>query len=463
MTRSKTHGPTASTFARWTAFLVCLVAGAMVSAKSQEPATLTPIEPIPTVTAIDPTKTVADSAANTSKDSSPQLTYRIPKHEERYLLGPGDTVLITVFRYPELSRAVRIEGDGTIRLPLIHSDIQASCLTTDKLAAEVAKRYLEYLKDPQVDVSIRDYSSEPVAVVGAVNKPGSFALQRRVRLREILAFAGGPSPAAGRLVQIMHDEGPSGSACQATPSVTAKESLSPSAVSAASPTATNDPRNGAASAAPGSGSENNSTASANSTNASRETGITSTPSASSGNPTDKKNPEAPASRPAEATASTGKPDTDPGAAPPTTAAPGITYVDLVELMQGGATDPYIRPGDIINIPEASSAFVIGDVNHPTVVPLNRQIMLSRAIALAGGPTPEAKSSKVRIVRYINGKGGNTEIVVNLKDIYSNKREDIALRPGDIVQVPGSTAKSIMKSILWLGSWWGVYNAYSILH
>lgn len=137
-------------------------------------------------------------------------------------------------------------------------------------------------------------------------------------------------------------------------------------------------------------------------------------------------------------------------------------MDLVELMSGGATDPFIRPGDIINIPEASSAFVIGDVNRPTVVPLDKQIMLSRAIALAGGPTSNAKTSKIRIVRYIDGKGGNSQIMVNLKDIYANKREDIALRPGDIVDVPGSTTKSIMKSIMWLGAWWGVYNAYNII-
>ena len=462
MTRPKTHGLTASPCCgRWTAFLVCSVVCAMISPRAQEPAATTPIEPIPTAMAVDATpKATADLDANT-KDSTPHLTYRIPKGEERYLLGPGDTVLITVFRYPELSRPVRVEADGTIRLPLIHSDIQASCLTTEQLAVEVEKHYLEYLKDPQVDVSIRDYSSEPVAVVGAVNKPGSFALQRRARLREILAFAGGPSPAAGRLVQIMHDD-PSGSACQLTPGDTSKESLSPPALPAASAAGINGPTNGAAPVTLGSASENP-TASANSTNASAQTGITS-PSADSGSlPANKENLETPASRSAEATTSTGKPDAAPGATTPAPAAPGITYVDLVELMQGGGADPYIRPGDIINIPEASSAFVIGDVYRPTVVPLNKQIMLSRAIALAGGPTPDAKSSKVRIVRYINGRGGNTEIVVNLKDIYSNKREDIALRPGDIVDVPGSTAKSMTKAILWLGAWWGVYNAYNVIH
>ena len=348
-------------------------------------------------------------------------------------------MLITVFRYPELSRAVRIEGDGMIRVPLIHADIHASCLTTDQLAEEVAKHYLEYLKDPQVDVSIRDYSSEPVAVVGAVNKPGSFALQRRVRLREILAFAGGPSPAAGRLVQIMHDEADS-SGCVIAPTSASKEE---DALNSAAPTAS--------SAAPsGDGAIPKETANADV--ASRPGTATSTGKGDS--PSSGVNP-------AEATNSKGEPVVAVSTPANPVPAPGITYVDLVELMQGGGTDPYIRPGDIINVPEASSAFVVGDVNHPTVVPLNKQIMLSRAIALAGGPTANA-SSKVRIVRYIDTKGGNTEIVVNLKDIYSNKREDVALRAGDIVQVPGSTAKSLTKAIMWLGAWWSVYNAYNII-
>ncbi len=432
MTRPTTFSPSPyRTRRKRAAFLVCLTFGALVSVKAQEPTTPRPIEPIPSVTAIDPTKAAEDAAAGTAQNSAPQLTYRIPRGEERYLLGPGDTVLVTVFRYPELSRAVRVEGDGTIRLPLIRSDIPASCLTAEQLSAEVAKRYLDYLKDPQVDISIRDYSSEPVAVVGAVNKPGSFSLQRRVRLREILAFAGGPSPAAGRLVQIMHDD--SGNpACQSTASIASEPSQS---AAPAKPEAASDP---SSSAGPPTATK----------------GDGKTPGASVKNAAD-------AGTSGAATTTASAPVPIPTTATNALPAAGVTYVDLVDLMQGGGTDPYIRPGDIINIPEASSAFVVGDVNHPTVVPLNKQIMLSRAIALAGGPTANA-SSKVRIVRYIDTKGGNTEIVVNLKDIYSNKTEDVALRAGDIVQVPGSTAKSLTKAILWMGAWWSVYNAYNII-
>jgi len=79
----------------------------------------------------------------------------------------------------------------------------------------IADKYREYLVDPQVLVSIRKYSSQIVNLVGAVQKPGSFQLERRVRLRELVAIAGGPSPAAGDTIMIVKEKGRAG--CGASP------------------------------------------------------------------------------------------------------------------------------------------------------------------------------------------------------------------------------------------------------
>jgi len=89
-------------------------------------------------------------------------------------------------------------------MPLIEEEIQASCRTEASLAEYVTAQYLKYMRRPQVDVFIREYNSQPVAVVGAVSKPGRFQLQRQVRLLELLTFAGGPTERAGRTVQIVH-------------------------------------------------------------------------------------------------------------------------------------------------------------------------------------------------------------------------------------------------------------------
>lgn len=135
-------------------------------------------------------------------NNSPQS----PQHS-RYVIGIGDVLDIRVFGRPQLSRdSVRVDDRGKIRMPLLEDEIQASCRTEADLAAEISTRYLKYVRRPQVDVFIREYNSQPIAVVGAVTKPGRFLLQRPARLLELLTLAGGPTERAGRSVQIVHGD-----------------------------------------------------------------------------------------------------------------------------------------------------------------------------------------------------------------------------------------------------------------
>jgi len=126
--------------------------------------------------------------------------------DNHYTIGVGDVIEIRVFNRPQLSRdSVRIEDSGMIRMPLISQPIQAACHTEEELAHEIAGRYLKYLRNPQVEIFIKEYQSQPVAIIGAVNSPGRFQLRRRVRLLELLSFAGGPAERAGNSIQIVHD------------------------------------------------------------------------------------------------------------------------------------------------------------------------------------------------------------------------------------------------------------------
>jgi polysaccharide export outer membrane protein len=135
--------------------------------------------------------------------------------DDRYRIGPGDVLDIRIFNRPNLSRdAVRVEGNGMIRMPLIDTEIQAACKTEGELATEIASRYIKYYKNPQVDVFIKEYHSKQVAVIGAVNEQSRFELQRRIRLLELLTFAKGPSPKAGQTINIVH--APPALACQNT-------------------------------------------------------------------------------------------------------------------------------------------------------------------------------------------------------------------------------------------------------
>jgi polysaccharide export outer membrane protein len=127
------------------------------------------------------------------------------QQDDRYRIGPADVLDIRIHNRPQLSReAVRVEGNGMIRMPLIDTEIQAACLTEGELAKEIATRYAKYYRNLQVDVFIKEYHSKQVAIIGAVNDQSRFELQRRVRLLELLTYAKGPSQKAGQTINIVH-------------------------------------------------------------------------------------------------------------------------------------------------------------------------------------------------------------------------------------------------------------------
>lgn len=129
----------------------------------------------------------------------------VQAQDDRYRIGAGDVLDIRIYNRPQLSReAVRVEGSGMIRMPLIETEIRAACQTEGELAKEISTRYAKYYKNLQVDVFIKEYHSRQVAIIGAVNDQSRFELQRRVRLLELLTYAKGPSPRAGQTINIVH-------------------------------------------------------------------------------------------------------------------------------------------------------------------------------------------------------------------------------------------------------------------
>jgi polysaccharide export outer membrane protein len=118
--------------------------------------------------------------------------------DERYRIGYQDTLDIQVFRHPELNKRVSVDTNGTITLFRLDTPIIAVCKTEAELATDIAKAYeKDYLRDPEVNVIAVEQKSQSVSVIGAVEKPGSFFINRRVHLLELLAFAGGPKSDAG--------------------------------------------------------------------------------------------------------------------------------------------------------------------------------------------------------------------------------------------------------------------------
>ena len=122
--------------------------------------------------------------------------------EERYRIGFQDRLTVQVFRRPELTQTVEVNTNGTINLFRLQDPIVAVCKTERELANDIAEAYRkDYLKNPEVNVLVSEQRSQSFAVIGAVTKPANYIINRKVRLLELLAVAGGPSKDAGsRLV-----------------------------------------------------------------------------------------------------------------------------------------------------------------------------------------------------------------------------------------------------------------------
>jgi polysaccharide biosynthesis/export protein len=149
--------------------------------------------------------TLKTAPATNIRRSAPATMTGTATAPERYRIGAGDVLEVRLYKLPDLSReSLRVEETGTIRMPLINEEIQAACRTESELAKDIAARYLPLMRNPQVDVFIKEYNSRPVAVIGAVNAPGRFQLQRRIRLLDLLSYAGGPAERAGGNIQIVH-------------------------------------------------------------------------------------------------------------------------------------------------------------------------------------------------------------------------------------------------------------------
>jgi len=124
--------------------------------------------------------------------------------DESYRIGPGDVLDIFVSKQPDYSRAgVRVDNNGMIQIPRDDVELKAACKTVREIANEIKDRYRKYLRNPYVYVEVKDFQSQPVAVIGAVHAPGRFQLQRRVKLLELLTFVNGPSDSAGGSIQII--------------------------------------------------------------------------------------------------------------------------------------------------------------------------------------------------------------------------------------------------------------------
>jgi polysaccharide biosynthesis/export protein len=130
----------------------------------------------------------------------------IPGHaQSRDALGAGDNIRITVFQNPDLTTETRISERGTVQFPLI-GEIALGGRTPAEAAARITGQLKQgdFLRNPQVTVSVLQVRSRQVSVLGQVARPGRYPLDdTSSKLTDILALAGGIGPAGDDTVTVV--------------------------------------------------------------------------------------------------------------------------------------------------------------------------------------------------------------------------------------------------------------------
>lgn len=109
-----------------------------------------------------------------------------------YIIGPGDSIQVFVWRSPELTVTVPVRPDGKISTPLVE-DLVAVGRTPSQLARDIEVRLAEYVRTPQVNVIVVAPANafNQVKVIGQVNSPQSLAFRAGMTVLDAILQSGG--------------------------------------------------------------------------------------------------------------------------------------------------------------------------------------------------------------------------------------------------------------------------------
>jgi len=121
--------------------------------------------------------------------------------QQEYPVGAGDVLDISVFEVEELNTKVRVNGKGTVILPLL-GELEVGGKSLREVEDLITARLTEYMHDPQVSVFIAEYQSQQISVTGAVNQPALHTLTRPRTVLEMISMSGGLSQNAGKQIYV---------------------------------------------------------------------------------------------------------------------------------------------------------------------------------------------------------------------------------------------------------------------
>ncbi len=137
----------------------------------------------------------ADSSEGAAKPekvaapATPAAPPSAPSVPADYVIGPDDTLHISVWKEPDLNATLPVRPDGKISLPLL-DDVQAAGLTPLQLKDSISGKLKKYIDDPRVTVVVISMNSQRIFVTGEVNRPGAMALLPNMTMLQALSSAG---------------------------------------------------------------------------------------------------------------------------------------------------------------------------------------------------------------------------------------------------------------------------------
>jgi polysaccharide biosynthesis/export protein len=132
-------------------------------------------------------------AACGSMGSHPKAPAAAATSDYRYVIGPGDSLNIMVWRNPDLSMTVPVRPDGRISTPLVE-DLPALGRNPTALARDIEKALAKYIRDPVVTVVVTGFqgpSSEQIRIVGEATRPQAIPYRQNMTMLDVMIAVGG--------------------------------------------------------------------------------------------------------------------------------------------------------------------------------------------------------------------------------------------------------------------------------
>jgi len=151
-----------------------------------------PVESKPSVK-LDDSSSLSIIINNDKEDNLDEIKF---EDAPSYPLGPGDVLQVEVYDLPEMKKEVTVDPEGFITLPVIDK-LKVQGITINDLQRLLEDKLGEYIKDPQVNIQLREYGSRFVNVIGEVTNPRRIPLKRAFRLLDAVSEAGGFTQKSG--------------------------------------------------------------------------------------------------------------------------------------------------------------------------------------------------------------------------------------------------------------------------